>query len=323
MRNPTLLLILSIVSTIGGCKSIPNQWWRAGSTQQELHADRSYCVQKSNRWATAGAGSSSSGRALLGLVVSNNSFVDCMGELGWLPGAVPSTGTASQLEGGETDNEASANEFETFFRPSNLVESCSAEPLSYQLRACKGYLAALVDILYVMRLNSSDPEELGILSFLCGAPPTLTIDDLVGVIVLQGRRSPPSASGSGASWAIETLDSRFPCDSTGSSASFPFFLVELDQFKEQCISGQQGDASNSGTCHGYVAALHDFATGGAAQANTEDGGDLVIVCAPKTVTIQDMVNAVLLRLKMQGGTAGDEVAAGSVLSTLMEEFPCS
>jgi hypothetical protein len=174
-----------------------------------------------------------------------------------------------------------------------------------------------------MRSNTTNSEELDILSFLCGAPPTLTVDDLVGIIVLEGKKRPPPASGSGAAWAIETLDSRFPCDSSASSMSFPFFLVEVDQFKGHCVSGQQGNTSDSGACHGYVSALHDFATGGAAQANSKDGGNRAVVCVPKAATIQDMVNAVLLRLKMEIGTAGDVVAAGWVLSMLMEEFPCS
>lgn len=84
-RNRTLFLILSIVAAIGGCETIPSRWVRPGATQQELWNDRSFCIQKSDRLAIAGAGSNSSGRALLGLIASNNSFVDCMEELGWQP----------------------------------------------------------------------------------------------------------------------------------------------------------------------------------------------------------------------------------------------
>jgi hypothetical protein len=85
-RNLTLILVFLIVSVIGGCRSTSNQWGRPGGTQQQLHSDRSFCIQKSNRYAVAGAGSDSSGRALLGLIVSNNSFANCMAELGWQPG---------------------------------------------------------------------------------------------------------------------------------------------------------------------------------------------------------------------------------------------
>ena len=88
-RVLTPLLLLLMATALGGCKSVPTQWARSGATQQELWSDRSFCTQKSDRWAVAGAGASARSPlfAIFGLYAADNSFVNCMKELGWQSGS--------------------------------------------------------------------------------------------------------------------------------------------------------------------------------------------------------------------------------------------
>jgi hypothetical protein len=62
-----------------------SSWHKPGATSQILTSDRNFCVNKSNRWAVAGAGAAANapGYALLGLLASNYDFNHCMEELGW------------------------------------------------------------------------------------------------------------------------------------------------------------------------------------------------------------------------------------------------
>jgi hypothetical protein len=71
---------------------------KPGGTDQQLAADRGFCVAKSDRWAVAGAGAAetSPGYAIIGVLIANHDFNSCMKELGWnQPGDVPGKATVS------------------------------------------------------------------------------------------------------------------------------------------------------------------------------------------------------------------------------------
>ena len=85
-----------LVSVEAGCAG--STWLKPGSTNQQLAADRGFCVAKSDRWAVAGAGAgnASPGYALIGILVANHDFNSCMKELGWnQPGDIHGKATAS------------------------------------------------------------------------------------------------------------------------------------------------------------------------------------------------------------------------------------